>query len=255
MCCSSSWRIVHWPRKNSINFQKKVKYFTHKENTPSFPTDYDGTECGCRVDTLETSRLFVRYFSISHVSVYFFNTLLNFFNKSKLLIYLAVVKCLKIRMDVSFLHIRSNQSTSWFCWTLNLVSASFLSIEHLVPKYVTTAFLPHKMGPNVGTSQTPCKILISEHWELMTSSYSQSFITFLNHCSRGAMGKSFCSWVTWPDLVIWSCMTLDQNFHKSCGKHGGKVGENPAALAPQYFRYPLKTWGGVQTPSPQQGAD
>ena len=52
----------------------------------------------------------------------FLSTLLIFFNKNKLLFYLAVVKCLKIRMDVSLLHIRIYQSTSWLCWTLNLVS-------------------------------------------------------------------------------------------------------------------------------------
>ena len=49
-------------KKNSIHIQKKVQYFTHKENIPPLPTDYGGTECGCRVDTLETPWLFVVYF-------------------------------------------------------------------------------------------------------------------------------------------------------------------------------------------------
>ena len=35
----------------------------------------------------------------------------------------------------------------------------------------------------------------------------RKFHNSLKHCSRGAVGNLFCSWVTWPDLVTWPCMT------------------------------------------------
>ena len=59
------------------------------------------------------------------------------------------------------------------------------------------------------------------------------------------MGKSFCSWVTWPDLVTWPQMALDRNFHKSCDKDGGKVGENPAALRDAVFSLSSKNLRGA----------
>ena len=68
------------------------------------------------------------------------------------------------------------------------------------------------------------------------------------------MEKLFCSWVTWPDLVTWPHMALGRNFHKSCGKDGGKVGENPAALRAAVFSQAAKNLrGGVQTPPPPAG--
>ena len=68
------------------------------------------------------------------------------------------------------------------------------------------------------------------------------------------MGKLFCSWVTWPDLVIWPHMALGRNFHKSCGKDGGKVGENPAAAVFSLSSKSLRGGGGVFKRPPQQGA-
>ena len=69
------------------------------------------------------------------------------------------------------------------------------------------------------------------------------------------MGKLFWSWVTWPDLVTWPNMALGRNFHKSCGKDRGKVGENPAALRAAVFSLSSKNLGGggVQTPPPPAG--
>ena len=58
------------------------------------------------------------------------------------------------------------------------------------------------------------------------------------------MGKLFCNWVTWPDLVTWPHMALGLNFHKSCGKDGGKVGENPAALRAAVFSLSSKNLRG-----------
>ena len=51
-------------------------------------------------------------------------------------------------------------------------------------------------------------------------------------------------------------MALGRNFHKSCGKHGGKVGENPAARSAAVFSLSLKNLieGAVKRPPPQQGA-
>ena len=44
-------------------------------------------------------------------------------------------------------------------------------------------------------------------------------------------------------------MALGQNFYKSCGKDGGIVGENPAALGAAVFSLSSKNLrGGVQTP-------
>ena len=69
------------------------------------------------------------------------------------------------------------------------------------------------------------------------------------------MGKLFCSWVTWPDLVTWPHMALGRNFHKIAEKMGGKVDENPAALRAAVFSLSSKTWGGrSNAPPPQQGA-
>ena len=51
-------------------------------------------------------------------------------------------------------------------------------------------------------------------------------------------------------------MALGRNFHKSCGKDGGKVGENPAALRAAVFFAILEKpegGGGVQTPPPPAG--
>ena len=48
-------------------------------------------------------------------------------------------------------------------------------------------------------------------------------------------------------------MALGRNFHKSCGKMGGKVGENPAAMRSAVFSLSsknLRGGGGVQTPPP-----
>ena len=86
----------------------------------------------------------------------------------------------------------------------------------------------------------------------MTSSYSESFILSLKHCSRGAMGKLFCSWVTWPDLVTWPHMALGRNFHKSCGKMGGKVDENPAALRAAVFSLSSKNLRGGRSNPPSR---
>ena len=69
------------------------------------------------------------------------------------------------------------------------------------------------------------------------------------------MGKLFCSWVAWPDLVTWPHMALARIFTKVAEKMGGKVGENPAALrAAVFFAILEKPEGGVQMPPPQQGA-
>ena len=47
-------------------------------------------------------------------------------------------------------------------------------------------------------------------------------------------------------------MALGRNFHKICGKDGGKVGENPAALRAAVFSLVSKNLrgGGVQTSPP-----
>ena len=54
-------------------------------------------------------------------------------------------------------------------------------------------------------------------------------------------------------------MALGRNFHKSCGKDGGKVGENPAALRAAVFSLSSKNLrggggGAFKRPPPQQGA-
>ena len=50
-------------------------------------------------------------------------------------------------------------------------------------------------------------------------------------------------------------MALGRNFHTSCGKDGGKVGENPAALRAAVFSLASKKpEGGVQTPPPPSRA-
>ena len=50
-------------------------------------------------------------------------------------------------------------------------------------------------------------------------------------------------------------MALGRNFHKNCGKDGGKVGENPAALRAAVFSLSSKNLnGGVQTPPPPSRA-
>ena len=49
-------------------------------------------------------------------------------------------------------------------------------------------------------------------------------------------------------------MALGRNFHKSCGKHGSKVGENTAAMRATVFSLSSKNLrgGGVQTPPPSR---
>ena len=57
------------------------------------------------------------------------------------------------------------------------------------------------------------------------------------------------------DVVTWPHMALGRNFHKSCGKDGGKMGENPAALRAAVFPLASKNLrGAVKRPPPQQGA-
>ena len=61
--------------------------------------------------------------------------------------------------------------------------------------------------------------------------------------------------LTWW-VVTWPHMALGRNFHKSCGKDGGKVSEKPGGAARRrIFAILEKPEGGVQTPPPpQQGA-
>ena len=52
-------------------------------------------------------------------------------------------------------------------------------------------------------------------------------------------------------------MALGRNFHKSCGKDGGKVDENPAARNAAVFFASLEKpegGGGGRSNAPQQGA-
>ena len=48
-------------------------------------------------------------------------------------------------------------------------------------------------------------------------------------------------------------MALGRNFHKSCGKDGGKVGENPAALRAAVFSLSSKNLGGGRSNAPPAG--
>ena len=49
-------------------------------------------------------------------------------------------------------------------------------------------------------------------------------------------------------------MALGRNFHKSCGKDGGKVGENPAALRAAVFSLSPKNLGGGRSNAPPSRA-
>ena len=56
----------------------------------------------------------------------------------------------------------------------------------------------------------------------------------IQHCSRGVIGKVFCSCVTWPDLVTfaWTWVNIFTNVAENMW---GQVGENPAALRAAVF--------------------
>ena len=82
--------------------------------------------------------------------------------------------------------------------------------------------------PGVTDIQNP-RIFFFKHWR----PYHIPKVSYfpLKHCSRGAVGKLFCSWVTWPDLVTWPCMTLIRNFQESCEKDAGSDGWKPGGSA------------------------